>query len=177
MSPINTFIIAFQVDIATVPWVVCVDKFALLRVIGGITNGSILTATEYLEDIAFIKIDGGTTPYLRFLTIATAKHVECLTQHVHTLLIKNHTRFTLKDVIAIVTIENSFSFVLLYLIEDGKLALAVNNRCIDVDDHITVHVTSVIASAIDVTTLQTAIKVIRCAGSWLQISWYHLFTC
>ena len=92
MSPINTFIIAFQVDIATIPWVVIVDKFALLRVMAGsFTNGSVLTATEYLEDIAFIKIDGGTTPYLRFLTIATAKHVERLTQHVHTLLVKDDT--------------------------------------------------------------------------------------
>ena len=92
MSPINTFMIAFQVDIATIPWVVIVDKFALLRVItDSLTNGSILTATEYLEDIAFIQIDGGTTPYLRFFTIATAKHVQCLTQHIHTLFVEDDT--------------------------------------------------------------------------------------
>ena len=147
--------------------------FALLRVIAGsFTNGSVLTAAEYLEDIAFIQIDGGTTPYLRFFTIATAKYVERLTQHVHTLLIKNHTRFTLKDVIAIVTIENSFSFVLFNFVKDGVLSIMNYDRSIDVNNDIAVYVTCVIATTIDVATLESAIFIIvRCFTGW-SISGY-----
>ena len=64
------------------------------------------------------------------------------------------------------TIQDGLTFVLLYLVEDGKLVLAVNDRIINVDDHITIYVTCVIATAIDVTTLQTTVQVLGCAGGW-----------
>ena len=67
---------------------------------------------------------------------------------------------TLDDIIAVVTIQDSLTFVLLYLVENGIRTLAVNNGCIDVDDHIAVHMTCVIATAIDVTTLKATVQVI-----------------
>ena len=67
-------------------------------------DGAFLATTEYLEHIAAIEVDGGRTPYLGVHTLTTTKHVECLTQHVHSLLGKEDAAVSLSDVILVVAV-------------------------------------------------------------------------
>jgi len=127
-------------------WVVQVDSSAIfsvsLAVVTGVlqltcraiaytlTDSTFLTTTEYLEGIASIQVDGGRTPNLGILTITTAKHVERLTQHIHTLLVKNDTRVTLCDDKTLVAIKHSLTglVVRLYLIENIVNTCTVDKR-------------------------------------------------
>ena len=143
-----------------ISWVVGVFKFFCRCIIGTLTNSSVLTTTEDLEDITIVHVDGCASPNLRLCTIAATKDIKRLTQHVHTLLVENDARVTLQDIVIIVTIQNGLTFVLFHLVEDGIRSLAVNNGCIDVDDHIAIHMTRIVTTAIDVTTFQAAVQVI-----------------
>ena len=125
MSAIDTLARAFQIDVTAVFLVVGVFQFSNCRIIGSMTDSTLLATSEDLEGIASVEVDGGRAPNLRLLTIAAAKHVERLTQHVHTLFVEENTRTTLKNMIAILSIENGLTLVLFYLVEDGISTFAV----------------------------------------------------
>ena len=64
--------------------------------------------------------------------------------------------------VPVVHIQAGFAFfIFLHPIKDGILACQVQDRRIDVNDHITIHVTTVIASAIHVTTLEATVNIGR----------------
>ena len=91
MSAIDTLTRALQINVAAVFLVVGIFKFPCCSIIAiSFTDGALLAATKDLEGIAGIEVDGGGAPYLRLSTVATAKHVKCLTQHIHTLLVEQH---------------------------------------------------------------------------------------
>ena len=113
------------------------------------------STAKYLEGIAGFQVDGGRTPYLRLRTESSAKHVHCLAEYIITLRVEGNTRMTLGN-------RNFSCFVLLNLVEDGEFTLAVDYRLIDVDNHITMDMTCVVASAIDVTTQQSAVLIGGC---------------
>ena len=80
MPSVNAGIETFHVDGTTVFGVVlkclAVEWIAFTFTIIGLTDDSLLTATEDLEGIAFIQVDGRTTPYLGVFSIAAAEHVQ-----------------------------------------------------------------------------------------------------
>ena len=160
MSTIDSIIIATKVDAGTVFSVVG----GVSQLLGGcvshtLTDGTHLSAAKNLEGIAGLEVDGGAAPDLRVLTIATTKDIEGLAQHIHTLFVENHTRMALLDGIAAVAIEQSLTFFLFYLVEDGLVALAVYQRRVEIDNHITIHMTTLVATAIDIATGKTTVQV------------------
>ena len=64
MTAIDTFAGTFHINITTVSRVVGVVEFTSGLVIGTITDCSLLTATEDLEGISRIEVDGGRAPDL-----------------------------------------------------------------------------------------------------------------
>ena len=136
-----------------------------------------LTATEDLEGISLLQVDGCATPYFRILTIAATKHIQSLTEHVHTLLVEDDTGMARGDMIGIVAIEFGFTvFVFLNGVEDIP---TVEDGAVEVDDDITVDMSRVVAATIDVTTLQAAVPVgFRCDAACRQCRWgvgLHIF--
>ena len=163
MSAIDTLIISFQIDGTTVPRIVgAVLQFLCFRTSDALADGALLATTEYLEGISGIEVNGGRAPYFGLITVSTAKHVERLTEHVHALLVEDDTRASLLNLIAIVGVKDGLTFVLFYLVEDAKLTFAVDCRGIEVDDHVTIYMTAVVAATIDVTAFETAVDVISC---------------
>ena len=66
-----------QIDVGAVLGIIVIFNLLCGRIIFcTITDSTCLTATENLEHIAFVQVDGGAAPDLRLLTIAAAKHVE-----------------------------------------------------------------------------------------------------
>ena len=85
------------------------------------------------------------------------------------MLVEDDARVTLCNLIAIVTIEDGLTLVLFYLVEDGIGSLTVYYRRIQVDDHITIDVTGIVAAAINVTIPETTVFVI--SATCLRIFW------
>ena len=81
-----------------------VEGIVIASAIIGFADDSLLTTTEDLEGVAGIKINSHITPYLRILTIASTKDIECRTEYVHTLLIEDDTRNACRDVISIILV-------------------------------------------------------------------------
>ena len=114
-----------QIDSSAIGSIVArVLQFLCRRIAHTLTDSTFFTTSEYLEGIAGIQVDGGRAPYLRILTIATTKHIERLTQHIHTLLVKDDARVTLCDDKTLVAIKHSLTglVVRLYLIENIVIA-------------------------------------------------------
>ena len=132
------------------------------RMVDSLTDRALLTTTKDLEDVALIQVDSDTTPYLRVGTIAATEHIQSLTQRIHTLLVKNHTRTALQDLKAfVVFIQLGFALVAnFYLIEYRLFTCSVDKSGIQVDDHITIYVATAIATTIDITALETALQVV-----------------
>ena len=125
-----------------------------------LTDNTFLTATKDLEHIAFLQIDGGMSPNLRVLTIATGKQVQGRTEYIHTLLVEDDARTTLQDFIVFMAIKGSLALgILCHRIKHAILTIAVNQGTLDIDDHVAIDMTTLIASAIDVTTLEAALQV------------------
>ena len=166
---------AREVDIGTVSGVILINIPAIsIFVIGRhtfrgssftLSDGSFLTTAKNLEYIATIQINGGTAPYLRLKTLATAEDVQRTTEHVHTLLTKDNTRVSLLDSEGI-AIEFFLSSLVIrfHLVEDD---VTVNDGSIDINDDITIHNTTLAAAAVDVSTRQTTVQVIRTGQSIL----------
>ena len=119
---------------------------------------ALLTTAEDLEGVALSQVDSSTTPHLGVLTIATAEHVEGRAQHVHSLLAEDDTAVALGDIIGligiIVLVVYGLAFVILcHLVEQSA---AVDDRLLKVDDHVAVHLSAVVAAAIDVTLVEAA---------------------
>ena len=119
-------------------------------------DDALLTATEDLEDIALVQVDCSATPYSGILTIAATKHVEGLTKHIHTLLAQDDTRVSLGNRIGcfcrlIFSVQTDLLAQLIrhHFIEE---LFALHEGLVDVDDHITIDDTAVIATAIDIAT-------------------------
>ena len=156
---------AVQVDVSTVSCIVGVFQFACCFIIDTLSDGTFLAASEYLEHIAAVQVDGCRTPDLRIDTLTAAKHIQCLTQYVHSLLVEDNARVSLGNMIIFVVVKLSLSvFVALHLVEQN---FTVNHRCVQVDDDITVHDTAVVATAIDVTAFQTTVDIVIITGDGL----------
>ena len=153
----NTFIQAVQVDVSAETLIILICSVALLH-----ADGTMFTTTEYLEHVTVGMVNGGAAPYLGVHTIATAKHVECLTQHVHSLFVKYDTGVTRCNIIAVACVQLGFTILKFYFVEH---VITVDNRLCDGNDDITIDATAVIAPAVDVTILQTTVKVIFSAGA------------
>ena len=56
----------------------------------------------------------------------------------------------------------------MYTVKDSIITSQVNNRGVDIDDHITIHVTTLITATIDITTVETTgdIVVTTCGGAF-----------
>ena len=74
----------------------------------------------------------------------------------------------LLDGIAVVSVEESLAFVLHHFVEDSPIARSVHQRRVEIDDDITIDVSTVIATAINITTLETAVEVGGGKGSRLD---------
>ena len=140
-----------------------------------LTDDASLTATEDLEHIALVQVDSRATPYSGILTIAATKHVERLTQHIHTLLSKDDTRVTLGNGICrfcclIFSIQTDLLAQLIrhHLVEE---LFALHQGLVDVDDHIAIDDTTVIATTIDIATRESAGKVSICAFLTNGLAW------
>ena len=171
----NTIIIALQVDIATIgriigivivlKYVVVVLRRIFIFVIfchsgtqffKRLANDSLFTATKNLEYITLVQVDCSATPYSGILTIAATKHVEGLTKHIHTLLAQDDTRVSLGNrigcfcrLISSVQTDLLAQLIRHHFIEE---LFALHEGLVDVDDHITIDDTAVIATAIDIAT-------------------------
>ena len=128
------------------------------------TDATFLATSKYLEHITTIQVDGDRTPYLGFHTLTATKHVERLTQYVHTLFRKDDTTISLSDVILIVTIE--FILTRLILFHFVEEPVTVDDRAVDIDDDITIDETGVEATSIDVTTIEATIQVFIGTGAF-----------
>ena len=125
---------------------------SIIDILAGIillTDNTFLTTTEDLESIAVVQVDGGATPYLSLFTLTGTKYRHSNSLHIITLGLAEHAGTA-------VTTDGVFVFA----VGLGKDDISLDQVLVDVDDHITVYVTAVIAAAIDVTTQQTAIFVV-----------------
>ena len=108
---------AVQVDVGAVIFIRAISPIILLDAILPIcvflTNGTLLTATEDLESVALVQVDGGTAPDFRRQTIATTEDIEGRAKHVHTLLRKDDARITLRNLIgaSLYVIIQGLSFI------------------------------------------------------------------
>ena len=132
-------IVTFQVDVTAVSRIVrillALSYFSNLIIISvgtisiRLANRALFATTEYLEGIAAIHVDGCRAPNFRLRTIATAKHVQGLTQHIVTLYVDDDTRMALGNSISSIIIDNGFtSDFLCYLVKDGVFTFAVDQR-------------------------------------------------
>ena len=154
-----------QIDIGAVSCIVGVLYLSCFLIIVTVTDTAFFATSKYLEHIAAIEVNGGRAPYLGVHTLTATKHIERLTQYVHTLLGKDDAAVSLSDVILVVAVELVFTFIILsHFVEEY---LAVNDRAIDIDDYVTVDDTAGIASTIDVTAIETTVFVfIGTGGGW-----------
>ena len=119
-----------------------------------------LTTAKDLEHIAPVQVDSGAPPYLGVLTIATGKQVQGSTEHIHTLLVEDDSRTACSNVIVFVSIEDSLAHqVLFHRVEHAIRALTIDKGAIDIDDHIAIDMTTLIATTIDITTREAAIHI------------------
>ena len=116
---------------------------------------SLFAATKDLEYVSLIQVDGGAAPYFRVFTITTTKNAQCGTKHVHTLFVENDTRTTCRDFITLlfVSVKDRLAlFICGHTIEHTVLTIAVNDGAIDVDNHITIHKSALVAASVDIAT-------------------------
>ena len=119
-----------------------------------LTDDTFLTTTEDLESIAVVQVDGSTAPNLGFLTITSTKHCHGHRLCIVALGLAEHAGTA-------VTTDGVFVFA----VGLGKDDISLDQVLVDVDDHITVYVTAVVAAAIDVTTQQTTLLVVRSSST------------
>ena len=106
-----------QIDIGAVIFIRAISPITLLDAILPIcvflTNGTLLTATEDLESIALVQVDGSAAPDFRRQTKATTEDVESRAEHIHTLLRKDDARITLRNLIgaSLYVIIQGLSFI------------------------------------------------------------------
>ena len=156
-----------QIDIGAIFRVILVSQIMNRRVVriwlvtDGIADSALLTTTENLEGVALVQVDGRTTPDLRVTTIAATEDIQGQAEAIRTLLRENHTRIALRDGIIIILFLCGICILVVdvSLIGDVKEPVAFMNRGIQVDDHITFHVTIAIATTVDISALKTTIKV------------------
>ena len=131
-----------------------------------LTDDASLTATEDLEHIALVQVDSSATPDSGILAITASKYVECLTKHIHTLLTKKDSRVALKNLkpllLRLVGAIETLLFAQLVGFHYIEQLFALHQGLVDVDDHIAINNTTIIAAAIDVTTRQTAVQIVIC---------------
>ena len=157
-----------KIDIGAVGAIILIDISAIsIFVIGGhivrrcslaLTNGTFLTTTEYLEYIATVKVYRSTTPYLCLNTLTTTEYIQRTTQYVHTLLTKDDTSLPFCNLIGV-----AIEFLLTRLVVESHIIeddVAIYNRCIDINDDVTVDDTAAVAASIDVTSGKTTVEVI-----------------
>ena len=121
-----------------------------------------LATSIHLEGIAIIVVDGGTTPYLSISTKSATVNRQGRCHNVVTLGFLEHTGATI-TANRVWIISSSL----------GKDDIALHQILIDIDDNITIYVTTIEATAIDTTLYQTAIDVCTVAG----ISWISCRSC
>ena len=163
----NTWCRTFQVDKAAVCRIIfiglAVKRISISRTIIRFTYNTFFTATEHLEHIALIQVDRGATPNLGAFTLTATKHVKRLTQYVHTLLTKDHTCTAIEDVVMIcrqkITLIETFLAVIRIRHHFIKEFVAVDDSGIQIYNDIAVDDTTLTATAIDVSTYQTALVV------------------
>ena len=149
---------AVEVYVRAVFLIIGVFQFLCCLIIDTLSYGTFLAASEYLEDITAIQVDGSAAPYFCFFTLATAKHIQCRPQHVHSLLIKDDARISLGNLEFVVLIEFPLPlFVAFHLVE---YHMPVNDRGSDIDNDIAIHYAAVVTAAIDVSAFQTAVDII-----------------
>ena len=117
----------------------------LVKDIGLLTYDAFLSAAEYLEGIAVIMVYGGAAPYLGILTIAGTEYRHGNGKHVVTLVFESNSRLCIAGIISCRITKVSEYLVLLHHI------------LIDVDDDITVDMTAVVATTVDITIQQTQV--------------------
>ena len=99
------------------------------------------TTSEYLEGVAVVMVHGGATPYLGVLTFTRTEHGHGYRLHVVALRLFEHSGTTITtDGIWIIRIRLRKDHIALYQI------------LVDVNDHISVDVSAVVAATIDITT-------------------------
>ena len=129
---------AVHVDRGAVLLGVCVSSAAVL-----LAHDALFAASENLEGVAVVVVHGGASPYLGVLTIAGAEHRQGNGHHVLDLVV-----------------EADAGAALAAAGEDAVLAVAVHDVLIDVDDDVAVHVSAVVAAAIDVALHQAAVRIV-----------------
>ena len=95
-----------------------------------LTYHTLLTASEHLEDIALVMVNGSATPYLGILTISATENRQSDSHNIITL--------TFFEVNARVT--------------GSKYFISPHHVLIDVDNNITIHVTTLITTTINIST-------------------------
>ena len=104
----HTRVVTLHIDGARIFGVIlkclAIENIVIASAIIGFADDSLLTTTEDLEGVTGIKINSHITPYLRILTIASTKDIECRSEYVHALFIEDDTRNTCCDVIIFVLV-------------------------------------------------------------------------
>ena len=130
------------------------------RVTYWLTDDAFLATTEDLEGIASLQVDGGTAPNLGILTMPASKHVQCLSEHVHTLLVEDNAGTSLGDYVVVGFVQDGLTLgIALDAVEHAKvfiirrvIVFTIHDSTIDVDDHIAIDNTAVVAAAVDIST-------------------------
>ena len=122
-----------QVDGAAVVGIIDIFSAAIL-----LTYYTFLSATEDLEDIALVQVHRGAAPYLGILTKACTEECHGQGHHVFTLLFVVNVRLICAGL---------------------EYLTSVQDILIDVDDHVTVHMSTVVAASIDVAVQQAQVLV------------------
>ena len=138
--------------------------FFITRICRTHTNRTFLTATEDLEHIAGIQIDGGRAPYLRVLTFTATKHIEGSTEHVHTLLTEDDARAAFCDGVGILS-QDIFTIERALVSNLVEEYVRIHQRMVDIDDDVAIDMATIVAAAIHVTTLKAAIQV-----GWISVT-------
>ena len=176
--------IAIQVDIGAVILIVFVPESPRCGSIMCIclTNSTLFTTTEDLEGVALVQVDGRTAPDLRVATIATTEYIQGRDKAVGTLLRKDHACISLRDGIIIRLFLCSICIIVVdvvisFLVSDIKEFVTLMDGGIQVDDHVTFHVTIAIAATIDITAFETTVKVSGIALARSRRDGRNLFSC
>ena len=164
---------SIQVDVGAVLGIIAIGSFAVC-VLGSLADGTFLAATEYLEGIALLQVDGGAAPYLSVLTIAAAEDVQGRAEHVHALLVEDDARAPFGDVVLIIVVAVEFRLafdIQFHLVEH---LVALDGLCCYVDDHVAVDMTARVAAAIDIAADKTPVQVnVRRGASSTRGHWVH----
>ena len=137
---------ALQVDGGAVVCVIAVNASFFLAYY------TLLTSAEYEEAVAIVEVDGGRTPYLRLLTIASTEDAQTGKEYLLTLCIETDASIIYLD-----------CFVFSEHLELGilKQVLLVYSSSINVDFYITIDMSAIVATTIYIATyeaLQVAIS-------------------